>query len=171
MWETAKIQHFCLSLPPSLKPSQATPAHSDCFIFWALICLYTIHWEVHCSAWIVWCCYLTTHWNTLESWACSSIVAVLPQSLPLPTCLMFAEWIMLSGQVDLKLLKDRVQLCYISASSAVLRVLGFLAHGPLSTHNDLEQSSWEPGQLPSAGLEKTLKLSWPFSSLLKILLH
>lgn len=158
MWEIAKIQRFCSSLPPSLKASQAIPAHSDCFIFWArgnsLFCL-------HCSTLLLNHSLKRLRKLGLQLHRCCAATVPAPPHV-LNVCWMdCAIWLSRleasQGQSPALL-----HLCFSSAEGPAV-----FGTWPLPTHDDLEQSSWEPGQLPSAGLEKTLKLSWPFSSLLK----
>ena len=99
----------------------ATQAGSDS-IFWVLTCSY---YSLGSSLFCLNCLALLLNHSCkllrklalqLNRW-CSTIVP------PPPTCLMFAEWIMPFGQLDFKLLEDRVPL-YIFVPSAVLRILG-----------------------------------------------
>lgn len=64
MWETAKTPCACFSLPP---PESLHGPFQPCWLLHVLrTCVYTIHPEVHWSAWTAGQCYSTTHCKLLR---------------------------------------------------------------------------------------------------------
>lgn len=55
--------------------------------------------------------------------------------------------------------RGRVHLCYVSAPSVVLRVLGFRYMSTAHPHGNLEKRSWEPERLSSSWTGRQLESS------------
>lgn len=153
MWETAKTPCACSSLPP---PESLHGPFQPCWLLHVLrTCLSTLFtrkFTVRPESLGSVTQPLTA--NSLAGWDCSFIIAALPEPSP-PTCFMRAEWMMPSGQLDCKLLEDRVHLYHLCTFSST-RGPALLDTRPPPTHNDLVHSSWKPGRLLTAELGENL---------------
>lgn len=143
---------FLLQRITSLKPFQslANPLFSE-YVF-----VYAIHWEIHCFTWFFFgIYYLTVHCQLLRK-----------LELQLNHCRV--AWVPSSPVSHYTLAAWMLSIFHSTSSFSEQQCSGSWAFRHMSTvpHSNLEQSSWEPGKLPSSWTGRQSKsFIGPFSLL------